>query len=293
MIVKEIETKSVMTKSNLPVSDYSVNPYVGCTHGCKYCYASFMKRFTNHPEPWGEFIDVKMWPPIQHPEKYAGKEAFLGSVTDCYQPCEARYKRTRALLEELQGSGISISIATKSDLVLRDMDLIKTFPNARVSFSINTVDEAFRREMDRAASIARRLAAMKELYDAGIQTVCQIAPIFPGITDVKAIIEAVRDRCNLIWLENLNLRGDYKVRILEWVHEHHPKLDGLYQEIYGRGKRDYWSALDAELKAYAASEGFPYVRDDDSRRSAFGELPIIANYFYHEEVKKSAKKQKE
>ena len=71
---------------------------------------------------------------IKKPEKYAGKEAFFGSVTDCYQPCEAKYKRTRSLLEQLQGSGISISIATKSDLVLRDLDLIRTFPNARVSF---------------------------------------------------------------------------------------------------------------------------------------------------------------
>ena len=145
MKIQEIQVKSVMTKSNLPVSDYSVNPYVGCTHACQYCYASFMKRFTNHPEPWGEFIDVKTWPEIKHPEKYAGKEAFLCSVTDPYQPIEAKYKRTRALLEQLQGSGVSISIATKSDLVLRDLDLLRTFPNARVSFSINTLDESFRR----------------------------------------------------------------------------------------------------------------------------------------------------
>lgn len=291
MKFQEIEVKSVMTKSNLPVADFSVNPYVGCTHGCKYCYASSMKRFTNHPEPWGEFIDVKMWPPIQHPEKYAGKEAFLGSVTDCYQPCEAKYQRTRALLEQLHGSGISVSIATKSDLVLRDLDLIKTFPNARVSFSINTLDEDFRKEMDRGASIEKRLAAMKAFYDAGVQTTCFISPIFPGITDVKAIIERAKKQCNLVWLENLNLRGDYKVRILEWVHVHHPELDDLYHEIYSKGKRDYWSTLDAELRAYAAAGGFPYVRDDDSKRSAFGELPIIANYFYHEEVKKSAKKE--
>ncbi|MBR1814798.1 MAG: hypothetical protein IJ773_13385 [Lachnospiraceae bacterium] len=117
-------------------------------------------------------------------------------------------------------------------------------------------------------------------------------PIFPGITDVKAIIEAMKDRCNLIWLENLNLRGDYKVRILEWVHEHHPDLDELYHHIYSKSDRTYWSKLDAELREYAATEGFPYVRDDDSKRSDFGELPIIANYFYHEEVKKSAKKEK-
>ena len=134
---------------------------------------------------------------------------------------------------------------------------------------------------------------MKELYDNGIHTVCQIAPIFPGITDVKAIIEAVHDRCNLVWLENLNLRGDYKVRILEWVHENHPELDKLYHKIYSKGDRTYWSDLDTELREYATAEGFSYVRNDDSKRSDFGELPIIANYFYHEEVKKSAKRKNE
>ena len=290
MKIQEIQVKSVMTKSNLPVSDYSVNPYVGCTHACQYCYASFMKRFTNHPEPWGEFIDVKTWPEIKHPEKYAGKEAFLCSVTDPYQPIEAKFKRTRALLEQLQGSGASISIATKSDLVLRDLDLIRTFPNARVSFSVNTLDESFRREMDKAVSIERRLAAMKELYDAGIQTTCFISPIFPGITDPVGIIEAARDRCNLVWLENLNLRGDYRVRILDWIHEHHPELDELYHVIYSKGDRTYWSELDQKTREYTAGAGMPYLRDDDQHRAAFGQPPVVVNYFFNEEVKKSAKK---
>lgn len=59
MIIKEINTNDYLTKSNLPGSDYVINPYVGCSHGCKYCYASFMKRFTGHKEDWGDFIDVK------------------------------------------------------------------------------------------------------------------------------------------------------------------------------------------------------------------------------------------
>ena len=70
MVIKEIEVKDILTKTNLPVSDYAVNPYVGCTHACKYCYASFMKRFTNHPEPWGEFVDVKTWPEIHHRDQH-------------------------------------------------------------------------------------------------------------------------------------------------------------------------------------------------------------------------------
>ena len=67
-----------------------------------------MKRFTGHTEPWGEFVDVKRWPAIRHPERYAGKELFIGSVTDPYQPLEETYGRTRALLEQMQGSGCKI-----------------------------------------------------------------------------------------------------------------------------------------------------------------------------------------
>lgn len=280
-----------MTKSNLPVADFSVNPYVGCVHACKYCYASFMKRFTNHPEPWGEFLDVKLWPEIKNAKKYAGKEAFLGSVTDCYQPHEAKYKRTRALLEQLQGSGISISIATKSDLVLRDLDLIKTFPNARVSWSINTLDEEFRKEMDRGVSIERRLEAMRQFYEAGVQTTCFISPIFPGITDVQAIIEKAKSQCNLVWLENLNLRGDYRGRILDWIHQYHPELDSLYHDIYTKKDRTYWSELDADMRAYTRREGLPYVRNNDSMRSKHGEPPVVVNYFFHEEIIPSARKE--
>ncbi len=291
MIIKEIDVKSVMTKSNLPVSDFSVNTYVGCAHACKYCYASFMKRFTNHPEPWGDFVDVKQWPDIKNAKRYAGKEAFLGSVTDCYQPCEAKYLRTRALLEQLQGSGIRISIATKSDLVLRDLDLIRTFPGARVSWSINTLDENFRREMDRGVSIERRFEAMRRFYEAGIDTTCFISPIFPGITDVETIIERAQGRCNLVWLENLNLRGDYKGRILQWVHEHHPELDTLYHNIYTKKDRTYWHELNADLSHYCSGHGLPYVRNDDTIHARHGEPPVVVNYFYHEEIIPSARKE--
>ena len=290
MVIREIEVKSVLTKSNLPVGDYSVNPYVGCAHGCRYCYASFMKRFTNHPEPWGEFLDVKYWPEIKNPQKYCGRELFFGSVTDPYLPQEETYRRTRALLEQLLGSGIKLSIQTKSDLVLRDMDLIKTFPSARVGFSVNTLDENFKDDMDRAVSIGRRLAAMKTLHDAGIRTTCFISPIFPGITDVPAIIGRVWDQCNLVWLENLNLRGSFKADIMGYIREKHPDLLPLYEDVYTHGSRLYWETLDAALRAWAAENGLEYVRDDDSMNNPFSAPPVIVNYFYHEEVKKSARK---
>ena len=290
MVIKEIETRSILTKSNLPVGDYSVNPYVGCTHACKYCYASFMKRFTNHAEPWGEFLDVKHWPEIKNPQKYCGKELFFGSVTDPYNPQEEIYQRTRTLLKQLQGSGIKLSIQTKSDLVLRDIDLIKSFPDARVGFSINTLDEAFKDDMDKAVSIERRLAAMRELHDAGIRTTCFISPIFPGITDVSAIIDRVKEQCNLVWLENLNLRDGYKAVIMDYIAEKYPNLLPLYREIYTDGSRLYWETLDRIIRTCAEKSGLEYMWDDDSMEKPFDAPPVIVNFFYHEEIKKSAKK---
>ena len=288
MIIREIQTKNPLTKSDLPVSDYSLNPYVGCEHGCKYCYACFMKRFTGHEEPWGEFLDVKYWKPLAHPERYAGKEVFLGSVTDPYQPAEERYRRTRAVLEELRGSGVKLSIATKSDLVLRDLDLIQSFPEARVSWSINTLDEHFKDNMDKAVSIGRRLAAMKAFHDAGVRTTCFISPIFPGIADVPAIIQRAKDDCNLIWLENLNLRGTFKPVILQYIREKRPELEPLYRDIYQRGSRGYWQALDEELHAYCEGLGLPYVTNDDSMTRPFDAPPVVVNFFYHSEIKRSA-----
>lgn len=291
MTLREIQVKNIITKSNLPVCDYSASPYTGCEHKCKYCYACFMKRFTNHAEDWGEFVDVKFWQPIKNPQKYSGKEIFLSSVTDPYQPLEEKYKRTRALLEELQGSGARLSISTKSDLILRDLDLIKTFPNARVSWSINTLDENFRSDMDKGVSVERRLAAMKIFHGAGVRTTCFISPIFPEITDAQAIIERAKNDCNLIWLENLNLRGTFKPAVMEYIRTKYPALVPLYNEIYGKGGNAYWQALDEELQAFAAEQGLEYKTNDDSFQKPFDAPPVMINYFYHSQIKKSARKE--
>lgn len=290
--IKLIETKSVLSKFNLPVCEYSTNPYVGCSHACKYCYASFMKRFTAHSEPWGSFLDVKHWPKIKNPQKYAGKGIFIGSVTDPYNPFEETYGRTRALLEQLAGSGAKISIATKSDLILRDLELIQSFPDARVSWSINTLDESFCSDMDEAVSTQRRLEAMEAFHSAGVRTTCFISPIFPGITDVPAIIQRVKRQCNLIWLENLNLRGGYKADIMDYIQSKYPDLAPLYHEIYMRGDRSYWEALDAQIGVLSEEQGLDYLRDDDTVRRPFAASPVIINYFYHEEVKLSAKEKR-
>ena len=178
---KVIEVKDYVSKSNLPVSDYVINPYVGCPHGCKYCYACFMKRFTNHGEEWGTFIDIKHCDKPVNKRKLQNKSVFLSSVTDCYNEFEEKYCVTRKILEQLADVDCKLGISTKSSLILRDIDLLKKCRNLTVSISINTLDEQFKNDMDRAVSIERRLVAMKRLHDEQIRTTCFISPFSLGL----------------------------------------------------------------------------------------------------------------
>lgn len=125
MKVKEITVKDYLTKSNLPTIDYVINPYVGCPHGCKYCYASFMKRFTGHDEEWGTFIDIKRCDKKIDVKKLENKSLFISSVTDCYNEYEEKYEITRDILKQLIDVNVDITISTKSKLILRDLDILK------------------------------------------------------------------------------------------------------------------------------------------------------------------------
>ena len=263
-----VQTKSIMTKSNGPLGGYSVNPYVGCPHACKYCYASFMKRFTGHTEDWGTFMDVKEWPAITNPQKYAGQKVIVGTVTDGYNPLEEKFGKTRLLLEQLKDSGADILICTKSDLVLRDMDLL-TEINKRNRLTV------------------RRLAAMKQVYDAGIRTVCFISPVFPGITDIEAIFERAKDQCDLVWLENLNLRGGFKKTIMDYIAAKYPHLMPLYEEIYGKRNRGYFEALEKKAEEMAHRYGCRFVDNETPYERVPQGHPTIVDYFYHEEVRGS------
>lgn len=271
--VKEIKTNDLITASKLPSADFVINPYVGCTNGCKYCYASFMKRFTNHSEPWGEFIDIKICDKPLNTKKLIGKSVFLASVTDVYNDFEKEYKLTQKILEQLVGLDIEISISTKNKLILRDINLLKQMKNLIVSFSINTTDEAFKNDMDKASSIEDRISALKTLHDNGIKTVCFVSPIFPMISDWQNIILKTKDFVDEYWFENLNLRGEYKIAILNYIRKKYPKLISLYNEIYIKNNKDYWQKLAVEINNFCRDNGVNFK-----------------NYFYHDKIKKSVAK---
>lgn len=267
MVEKEVVVKDLVTKSNLPASDYVINPYVGCPHGCRYCYACFMKRFTNHSEAWGSFIDIKRCDKPISKKKLQGKSVFLSSVTDCYNPFEEKYENTRKILEQLISIDCELNISTKSQLILRDIDLLKQCKNLKVSVSVNTLDEQFKSDMDRASSIGKRLETIETLHENGIYTVLFMSPIFPGITDYKEIIVKTHRFVDEYWFENLNLRGSYKQDILSYIKNAYPQLVELYDEIYVKGNMGFWNNLSIEIEEYCVEHSIKYI-----------------NYFYHKEL---------
>lgn len=258
MIIKKVTTKNYATKSNLPASDYVINPYIGCSHACKYCYARFMKRFTRHTEEWGDFIDVKMAETPLNKKQLMGKTIFIASVTDPYNPYEEQYEITRNILKELMGVNCEIHITTKSKLILRDIDIIKKLKKVKVAISINTLDETFKDDMDKASSIKERIETLKKLHEANISTVLFMSPIFPYITNWQEIIEKTKNVVDEYWFENLNLRDSYKENILAYIKEKYSSLYSKYCEIYLDHDEHFWIELSKEIEDYCLKNKIAY-----------------------------------
>ncbi len=212
-----------------------------------------MKRFTNDQEPWGEFVDVKINAPdliSQDTKKYKNKSIFISSVTDPYQPAEIKYKLMRGILKNLIPLNPDLSVLTKSDLIVRDIDLLKQFKKCIVGVSLSSFDDKIRKEVEPfASSVARRINAVKELKRAGIKTYIFLSPIFPYLTDWKEIIERTKKFIDEYWLENLNLYPSLRNNIFNWLKKYHPELIKKYREIYFT-RNNYWQRIEKEIEDY-------------------------------------------
>ncbi|MFW9786606.1 MAG: radical SAM protein [Candidatus Thorarchaeota archaeon] len=253
MKVNRVSAKSIITKSRIPGIDFVINPYIGCQHGCIYCYAEFMKRFTNHSgDQWGEFLDVKQYDMSRiKPEKYDGKTLLFSSVTDPYTPLEVKYENTKRVLEKLIGTTASIQILTKSKLVTRDIDLFEQFGKIRIGISISTLDERVSRVIEpRASKPMERLEALQTISQAGIPTYVFVSPIFPMITDWQAIIKAAVQTTDDFRFENLNFRSHNISRIMSLVENRFPELKDYYKKI--RNRPLMWNEMEEDIESYCA-----------------------------------------
>ncbi len=249
--VTTVPVKTYLSKSKIPGAGYVINPYVGCPHRCIYCYAAFMRKFTAHTEPWGQFLDVKLCEKPLHPAQLFHQHVMLSSVTDAYNPFEQTYQLTRRLLTQLVTCQAYVSILTKSDLVMRDIDLLKQLPGCEVAFSFSTVDESLRQQLEPGASpVANRLRALQAVHEAGLPTAVMAAPLLPGISNWKDIVQACAPYTRTFRFDSLNMRATFQHTLMDFIDVHYPHLLPLYNDIYLRANQTYWQQLKTEILTY-------------------------------------------
>lgn len=243
MIIKEVLAKSIMTKTGIPDSDYVINPYVGCFHGCKYCYADFIvRKFKKISHPWGEFVQVKVNAADLLRKEIKRKKkgiVLFSSICDPYQPVEAKYKLTRKCLQILLEHQFPVSILTKSKLVLRDTDLFREFEDIEVGLSITTDDDEIRKLFEpRTPSIEERIETLDRLHREGIYTYVFIGPILPQNPDRLAAL--LKDKVDYVLIDKMNysnkVKKIYKAHGLEYALEPEyfedvaPKLEKIFRK---------------------------------------------------------------
>jgi DNA repair photolyase len=219
MDLTEITTRTALVRSRIPGVEYVINPYLGCGHGCRYCYAVFMGKYARQHRgaPWGSFVEVKiniarvLRDELQR--KKRPSRALLSSVCDPYQPAERRYRLTRQCLEVLIEFGWGIDILTRSPLVIRDLDLLRGAPGATVGLSIPTDDDEVRKVLEpQAPPIGARVAALQRLHQAGLAPWVFIAPLLPMHPD--RLHELIGPYVGHVMMDPLN----YRRQAQPWFH---------------------------------------------------------------------------
>ncbi|UCG15333.1 MAG: radical SAM protein [Phycisphaerales bacterium] len=263
VVVREVRCKSLLNRCR--IDDYSFNCYVGCGHGCKYCYARFMQRFHPHAEEWGKFVDVK----INAVEVLARQlrrlkpgQVFTCSACDGWQPVEQHYRLTRECCRLLLNAGFRLSILTKSRLVLRDLDIFGGH-NVRLGVTITTPDESWARIWEpSASSVSDRVDVLRQAKKAGLETAIMFGPLLPKISDTdEALAElfalAADTDVGQVWTDMLNPRPRVWPSVQQVLQHHRPDLYEHYRRLMfdSAHRRAYQRQLDGRVRRAAKNAG--------------------------------------
>jgi DNA repair photolyase len=226
-----------------------VDPYIGCEHYCYYCYA------LNQAETdWSKEVLIHKDITSQLESELAGippQTIYMGWQTDSYQPCEAEYRQTRQVLELLLEKGFSASILTKSDLILRDTDLLQKMNEASVSFSVAFNDNRTRRLFEaNTVDNEKRIEALRQLKEAGVRTGALLCPVIPYITDAIQLIDMLAPCTDVIWIYGLSIndRSDQNWLNMQKIlsREFPDFLEQIEQAIFSK-EHIYWAQLRDDL----------------------------------------------
>jgi len=261
--VREVRCKALLNRCG--IGDYSFNCYVGCAHGCGYCYARFMQRFHPHAEEWGGFVDVRINAVDalgRQLRRLEPGEVFTCSACDGWQPAEAHYRLTRECCRLLLEAGFRLNVLTKNRLVLRDLDVFAG-REARVGVTITTTDESWARIWEpRASCVADRVEVLRQAKAAGLQTTVMFGPLLPGISDTddglaRLFTLAADVSVDRIWTDILNPRPRVWPSVQRVLKEHGPDLYEPCRRLMfdATCRREYERRLDDRIRRAAGKAG--------------------------------------
>ena len=243
--------RPLLNPCRLDSFEYQIDPYIGCEHFCYYCYilgqaeTDWRKEILIYPDISEQLTaEIKGIPP---------QTIYMGNHTDPYQPCEAVCRQTRKVLEILRDHGFSASILTKSDLVLRDLDIIGEMDNGAVSISVAFADNKSHRLFEeKTRETAKRIEALGKFKDAGVKTGALLCPVIPYITDVFRLVDMLESHADTIWVYGLSMpdrNGPNRTYIENILHRHYPGRAEEIMRILDSRENGYWAELSRRLQA--------------------------------------------
>jgi len=257
LIVEEIKAQRALSPTNITIAPYVINPYRGCLFGCHYCYVKRNKAIIKKNMPWGLFVDVKKnLPELLKAELKKNSDiprVLLGSTTECYQEAESKYQITRQILSLLNDYCIPVTILTKSDLITRDKDVLSKNSKNEICFTISPFDEKIRSHFELGAPArVKRISAIKELKDCGVNVYAHVGPLMPGLFDIKSLTKVLKPIVSRIDFEVFNY-NTMDGKLVEQIFESRlPNLYDLFCSVYS-SKQDYeifWNKVCHEVDEY-------------------------------------------
>lgn len=254
MKVSICKNRPILSPCGLKDFDYQVDTYIGCEHYCYYCYVlaqaetDWSKEIRIHGDIVGQLSDEI--------DKISPQTIYMGYHTDPYQPCEAEYQQTRKVLKLLQKKGFSASILTKSDLVCRDIDILQKMNNAAVSVSVAFNDNKTRRLFEaNTMDTERRIEALRQLKEAGVQTGALVCPVIPYITDAIELVDMLLPYTDVVWIYGLSITdrsGQSWLNSEQILNKHFPDLIEKIEPAVFSKDHGYWLRLRESLEALKA-----------------------------------------
>ncbi len=256
----EVRCSKALSRSRLPGLDWALNPYIGCEHACVYCYAPSILHVDR--EKWGTFVKIRRGISSVLERELKGRTGTigLGTITDPYQPIERRGRLTRRCLEVISRSDLKVSVHTKSDMVVRDLDLLH-MNNSEVGVTITSLDPSVARGFEPEAPLPeKRIDALSKLVQNGIDSYALLGPLLPVVIDrdisgfVKTLAGTGIER---VMLDPLRLRPG----ILDHIRDREEISECIDVERFSRlaRSRNYFFDVQRRLTRLFKNEGVKCV----------------------------------